>query len=66
MHRWTKEHEKLINLSCEVDYDVDAYAQNLEELVNEQIDNLNKIKERVNNFKTELREEELISKKLVR
>lgn len=66
IHRWTKEHEKLINLSSEVDYDVDAYAQNLEELINEQVDNLLKFKERVNNFKSQLREEELMSKKLVR
>lgn len=66
MHRWTKDHEKLMSLTCEVDYDVDAYAQNLEELLNEQIEQLNKLKERVSNFKNELSEEELISKKLVR
>ncbi|KAI7687399.1 Kinesin-like protein KIF2A [Sarcoptes scabiei] len=66
MHRWTKEHEKLIKVSCEVDYDVDAYAQNLEELLDEQLDTLSKLKERVINFKTQLNEEELISKKLIR
>lgn len=66
MHRWLKVHEKLINMSAEVDYDVDAYAQNLEQLIDESVDNLLKFKERVGNFKTKLGEEELISKKLGR
>ena len=26
MHRWHKEHQKLINISSVVDYDVDAFA----------------------------------------
>ena len=56
----------MINVSAEVDYDVDAYTQNLEELINEQVDTLLKFKERVNNLKTQLREEEMISKKLGR
>lgn len=67
MYRWTKEHENLIKLSSEVDYDVDIYTAHLEELINEQVESHErwlKFRERVNNFKTQLREEEIISKKL--
>ncbi|XP_075679256.1 kinesin-like protein KIF2A isoform X2 [Dermatophagoides pteronyssinus] len=66
MQRWTKEHDRLIDLTSEVDYNVDVYVQNLEDLLAEQMEQINKLQERLGNFKTQLREEELISKKLVR
>lgn len=66
MQRWTKEHDRLIDLTSEVDYNVDVYVQNLEDLLTEQMEQINKLQERLGNFKTQLREEELISKKLVR
>lgn len=66
MQRWTKEHDRLIDLTSEVDYNVDVYVQNLEDLLAVQMEQINKLQERLGNFKTQLREEELISKKLVR
>lgn len=66
MRQWTREHEKLTQMTLEVDYDVDAYAQNLDELLNIQINCLSTFKDKVMNFKAELSEEELISKKLNR
>lgn len=66
MHRWLKMHEKLIDMTTEVDYDVDMYVGNLEKVLDENMENLIKFKERLVNFKTKLREEELISKKLGR
>lgn len=66
MHRWLKVHERLIGMTAEVDYDVDMYAGNLEQLIDESMENFIKFKERLVNFKTKLGEEEMISKKLGR
>lgn len=66
MHRWLKIHERLIGMTSEVDYDVDMYAGNLEQLIDESMENFLKFKERLVNFKTKLREEEMISKNLGR
>jgi hypothetical protein len=50
-------------MTSEVDYDVDAYAQHLEELLDDNLDVLIKFKERLTNFRTQLNEEEMMSKK---
>ncbi len=50
-------------MTAEVDYDVDAYAQQLEELIDEKLNILVKFKERVSSFRAHLNEEELMSKK---
>jgi len=50
-------------MTSEVDYDVDAYAQHLEELLDDNLDVLIKFKERLANFRAQLNEEEMMSKK---
>ena len=54
---------ELLEISSEVDYDVETYAQHLEEVIDDNLDVLLKLKEKVANFRTQLNEEELMSKK---
>ncbi|CAG2174323.1 unnamed protein product [Oppiella nova] len=61
--RWSQTHIDLLQMTSEVDYDVDAYAQQLEEVLDENLEVLLKFKEKVVNFRTQLNEEELMSKK---
>lgn len=48
----------------DVDYDVDAYAQQLEDLLDEKLQVTSKFKERVSAFRAQLAEEELMSKNI--
>lgn len=61
--RWNQTLLELLQMTSEVDYDVDAYTQNLEELLDDNLDVLLKFKEKLANFRTQLNEEELMSKK---
>lgn len=62
--QWTNTHHNLIQMTEDVDYDVDAYAQQLEELLEEKLQVISKFKERVSVFRAQLAEEELMSKNI--
>ena len=49
-----------------MDYDVDSYAQKLELTLTDQFDQLQKLREKVRDFRAHLAEEEQISKKIVK
>ena len=53
-------------MTADVDYDVDSYAQQLEELVAENLDVLSKFKDRISYFRSQLNEEELMSKRIIK
>lgn len=53
-------------MTAEVDYDVDIYAAQLEDSLDEHIDVLSRFKERVGSFRAQLAEEELMSKRMVK
>lgn len=55
------EHEKLIAMSSVVDYDVDVFSRNLEQLLTEQTELIGKFMEKVKHFNKELRDEEIIA-----
>lgn len=59
-------HENLLSMTVDVDYDVDNYAMQLEDILNNKIDFLNKFREMVKNFRANLAEEERISHKLIK
>ena len=61
--RWNQTHIELLQMTSEVDYDVDVYAQHLEEVLEDNLVALYKLKEKLVNFRTQLNEEELMSKK---
>ncbi|XP_037077512.1 kinesin-like protein KIF2A [Pollicipes pollicipes] len=62
--RWQQMDISLLNMTNEVDYDVDAYVQQLEDLLDEKMDALTRFKERVNVYRSQLAEEELISRNI--
>jgi len=59
-------HENLLSMTVDVDYDVDNYAMQLEDMLNNKIDFLHKFREMVKNFRQNLAEEEMISKKMMK
>ena len=61
--RWNQTHLELLQMTSEVDYDVDVYATHLEEVLDDNLEALLKFKEKLVNFRTQLNEEELMSKK---
>ncbi|XP_014677251.1 PREDICTED: kinesin-like protein KIF2A [Priapulus caudatus] len=63
---WLEDDEQLMSITDEVDYDVEAYAQQLEELCQQKINSLEKFKARVSNFRQQLADEEAMSKNIVK
>lgn len=66
MPQWAQSHQELLIMAADVDYDVDAYVQQLELLLDENLEILSKFKERVSTFRNQLAEEELMSKNIVK
>jgi len=62
MEHWMQQDASLLAMTNEVDYDQDAYAQQLEDMIAEKQEQLAALKERVVNFRTCLNDEELQSK----
>lgn len=60
--KWQEMDKSLLGMTNDVDYDVDAYAQQLEDLLAEKVEILSKFKDKVNLFRVQLAEEEKISK----
>lgn len=63
---WQSKYKQLLEMSSQVDYDVDQYAQQLDDILAEQLSLLSGLKDKVVNFRTQLKEEELMSKKMVK
>jgi kinesin family protein 2/24 len=62
--KWMDEDRQLIKMTGDVDYDVEAYAGQLESLLATKLDAINKLKNLVSNFRQELHEEEMLSKNI--
>ncbi|XP_052253397.1 kinesin-like protein KIF2A isoform X3 [Dreissena polymorpha] len=62
--KWLTEQKKLLKQSDEVDYDVEAYAKQLDALLGSKIEELVKLKEKVANFRADIQEEETLSKNM--
>lgn len=65
-HQWLNTHLQLLQTASQVDYDVDSYSQRLEEVLSDQMDHLQKLRIKVASFRTQLLEEEQISKNIVK
>lgn len=63
---WHEKLKELLIMSAQVDYDVEQYAQQLDELLSEKLETLSGFKDKVSNFRAQLREEEIMSKKMVK
>ncbi|KAG1666252.1 Kinesin-like protein KIF2A [Nymphon striatum] len=59
---WHKRDCELYAMSNQVDYDVEAYSENLEALLTEKLEILSQIKDKVTSYRQQLTEEEKISK----
>ncbi|XP_053205647.1 kinesin-like protein KIF2A isoform X4 [Panonychus citri] len=64
--QWTSSHAQLLKMTAEVDYDVDSYVAQLEDSLEDHIEVLTRFKERVGNFRGQLAEEELMSKRIIK
>lgn len=62
--KWLIEDKKLAKNSDEADYDVEAYAKQLDNLLAKKIQTLTKLREKVANFRKEIQEEETLSKNI--
>jgi len=65
MNHWIIQDSSLLAMSNEVDYDQDAYAQQLEDMIAEKQDALAELREKTRAFRECLNEEEIRSKNLV-
>merc|ERR1739844_261413 len=65
MLKWTKEDASLLAMTNEVDYDQDAYCQQLEDMISEKIEAFQVLRDRARNFRTCLRDEEAKSRLLM-
>ncbi|XP_053203017.1 kinesin-like protein KIF2A isoform X2 [Panonychus citri] len=64
--QWSSSHLQLLKMTADVDYDVDSYVAQLEDSLEDHIEVLTRFKERVGNFRGQLAEEELMSKRIVK
>ncbi|XP_049651309.1 kinesin-like protein KIF2A isoform X3 [Accipiter gentilis] len=62
--RWLEDEKALLDMTEEVDYDVDAYATQLEAILDHKIDVLTELRDKVKSFRAALQEEEQASKQI--
>ncbi|XP_066037290.1 kinesin-like protein KIF2A isoform X3 [Chamaea fasciata] len=62
--RWLEVEKLLLEMTEEVDYDVDSYATQLEAILEQKIDILTELRDKVKSFRTALQEEEQASKQI--
>ncbi|XP_068033446.1 kinesin-like protein KIF2A isoform X2 [Anomalospiza imberbis] len=62
--RWLEVEKLLLEMTEEVDYDVDSYATQLEEILEQKIDILTELRDKVKSFRAALQEEEQASKQI--
>ncbi|XP_051709687.1 kinesin-like protein KIF2A isoform X2 [Oryctolagus cuniculus] len=62
--RWLEDEKALLEMTEEVDYDVDSYATQLEAILEQKIDILTELRDKVKSFRAALQEEEQASKQI--
>uniref|UniRef100_A0A673C6D0 Kinesin-like protein n=1 Tax=Sphaeramia orbicularis TaxID=375764 RepID=A0A673C6D0_9TELE len=62
--RWLEDEKVLLEMTEEVDYDVESYATQLEQILDQKIDILTELRDKVKSFRTTLQEEEQASKQI--
>ncbi|XP_053557291.1 kinesin-like protein KIF2A isoform X1 [Bombina bombina] len=62
--RWLEDEKALLEMTEEVDYDVDSYATQLEAILDQKIDILTELRDKVKSFRSALQEEEQASKQI--
>ncbi|XP_060752433.1 kinesin-like protein KIF2A isoform X2 [Tachysurus vachellii] len=62
--RWLEDEKVLIEMTEEVDYDVDSYATQLEQILDQKIEILTELRDKVKAFRSALQEEEQASKQI--
>ncbi|XP_074667321.1 kinesin-like protein KIF2A isoform X4 [Strix aluco] len=62
--RWLEDEKALLEMTEEVGYDVDSYATQLEAILEQKIDILTKLRDKVKSFRAALQEEEQASKQI--
>ncbi|XP_065572288.1 kinesin-like protein KIF2A isoform X2 [Artemia franciscana] len=63
--RWQTACSQLLAMTNEVDYDVDAYSQQLEDVLAESMEHMLKLKEKVANYRSHLAAEEEFSRQMI-
>ncbi|XP_078074672.1 kinesin-like protein KIF2A isoform X3 [Mustelus asterias] len=62
--RWLEDEKSLLEMTEEVDYDVDAYSTQLEAILDQKVEILTELRDKVKAFRTTLQEEEQASKQI--
>ncbi|XP_035234847.1 kinesin-like protein KIF2A isoform X2 [Anguilla anguilla] len=62
--RWLEDEKVLLEMTEEVDYDVDTYATQLEQILDQKIEILTELRDKVKSFRSTLQEEEQASKQI--
>ncbi|XP_054905156.1 kinesin-like protein KIF2A isoform X2 [Poeciliopsis prolifica] len=62
--RWLEDEKVLLEMTEEVDYDVESYATQLEQILEQKIDILTELRDKVKSFRSTLQEEEQASKQI--
>ncbi|XP_037632864.1 kinesin-like protein KIF2A isoform X3 [Sebastes umbrosus] len=62
--RWLEDEKVLLEMTEEVDYDVESYATQLEQILDQKIDILVELRDKVKSFRSTLQEEEQASKQI--
>ncbi|KAM6986775.1 kinesin-like protein KIF2A [Aplochiton taeniatus] len=62
--RWLEDEKVLLEMTEEVDYDVETYATQLEHILDQKIDILTELRDKVKSFRSTLQEEEQASKQI--
>ncbi|XP_061589301.1 kinesin-like protein KIF2A isoform X2 [Cololabis saira] len=62
--RWLEDEKVLLEMTEEVDYDVESYATQLEQILDQKIDILTELRDKVKSFRCTLQEEEQASKQI--
>ncbi|XP_068608584.1 kinesin-like protein KIF2A isoform X2 [Brachionichthys hirsutus] len=62
--RWLEDEKALLEMTEEVDYDVESFANQLEQILDQKIDILTELRDKVKSFRSALREEEQASQQI--
>uniref|UniRef100_A0A8B9KT93 Kinesin-like protein n=1 Tax=Astyanax mexicanus TaxID=7994 RepID=A0A8B9KT93_ASTMX len=62
--RWLEDEKVLLEMTEEVDYDVDTYSSQLEQILDQKIEILIELRDKVRSFRSALQEEEQASKQI--
>ncbi|KAM9840858.1 kinesin-like protein KIF2A [Aulostomus maculatus] len=62
--RWLEDEKVLLEMTEEVDYDVESYATQLEQILDQKIDILTELRDKVKSFRSTLQEEEQASQQI--